>query len=351
IGTEVGTLTAIDEDSDQSFTYAITENDNFEISEDKLVTKTSLDFETPDSYSVEITVTDQGGLTYAESLSITITDANDAPTAIQLSNATIAENSAIGTEVGTLTATDVDADQTFTYTLSENKYFETNGDQIVSKDEFNFEDHISYSVKVIVSDQDGLIYDDMFTLHVTDVNEAPEFLSEPILEATVGEEYIYSIEYTDFDNDVCTVSAIEIPAWITLVDNEDGTASLSGIPGEGGNFSISLEVSDAEYGETQEFEIEVASITGIEDVFTEPEVSIYPNPVANELHVDLSDYNNTDFTISLHSMSGAQLYRQDYESTGGEAQVSFSVQALQSGFYFLLIESDDYRKSYKIVKL
>jgi hypothetical protein len=80
-------------------------------------------------------------------------------------------------------------------------------------------------------------------------------------------------------------------------------------------------------------------------------VSIYPNPVANELHVDLSDFYNADFVISLHSMSGAKLYSESYETTGGEAQVSFSLQALSSGFYFLLIESDDYQKSYKIVKL
>ena len=44
-------------------------------------------------------------------------DVNEAPTDITLSNGTIAENSAVDTEVGTLTSTDPDAGDSFSYAL------------------------------------------------------------------------------------------------------------------------------------------------------------------------------------------------------------------------------------------
>ena len=44
------------------------------------------------------------------------------------------------------------------------------------------------------------------------------------------------------------------------------------------------------------------------------------------------------------------MLREMDEGTGGEARISNSVQQLKSGVYVLLIESEGYRKSYKIVK-
>ena len=350
IGKEVGELTATDVDADQTFTYSLADNTNFAIVGDKLVSISELDFEVQNSYSVEITGSDQGGLTHKQNFIIEITDENEAPTAIALSNATITENATIETEVGELSATDVDADQTFTYSISENKYFEIEGDKIVSKEVFNFEDHISYSVKVIVTDQSGLSYDDRFTLQVVDVNEAPEFLSDPLLEAQSGENYTYMIEYHDDDESGCNLTAIEIPSWLKLENNEDGTAILSGIPTEAGTFNVILEASDNEYTTEQEFTIIVETVTGIEDVIIVPTVRIYPNPVVRELHIDLSDFRNDEITISLHSMTGSLVFKEEHQSVGRKVKLIKSVQQLQSGVYLLLIESEGYRKSYKIVK-
>ena len=350
VGTEVGTLTASDVDANQTFTYTIADNENFEIVGDKLLSKAVFNFVNQNSYSVEITVRDQGGLNHKQSISIQISNVNKSPTAIQLSNTSIAENSEIGTEVGILTATDPDINQTFTFSLSENKYFEVDGDRIVSKEIFDFEDHISYSVKVIVTDQGGLSYDDRFTLHTEDVNEAPEFTSEPVLEARVGERFAYILEYHDVDANGCTVAAFEIPSWLILEDNEDEVATLSGIPTEAGTFNVILEVSDNEYTARQEFEIIVEIVTGIEDIVRVPIVSIYPNPVVRELHIDLTDFRNDEITISLFSMTGSLIFKEEHKNVGGEVRIIKSVQQLRSGVYLLVIESEEYRKSYKIVK-
>ncbi|WP_461641211.1 cadherin repeat domain-containing protein [Labilibaculum euxinus] len=171
--TSVGTVLATDGDATattfSSWTITAGNTDgifavNSTTGEITVTDNTNLDYETTTSYSLTVTVSDGTHTSSAEIVIININDSNEnAPTAIQLSNTTIAENSAIGTEVGILTASDADIDETFTFNLAENEYFELDGDRIVSKEIFNYEDYISYSLKVTVTDQGGLSYNDRFT--------------------------------------------------------------------------------------------------------------------------------------------------------------------------------------------
>ncbi|WP_321319698.1 cadherin domain-containing protein [Labilibaculum sp.] len=358
--TSVGTVLATDSDATattfSSWTITAGNTDgifavNSTTGEITVTDNTNLDYETTTSYSLTVTVSDGTHTSSEEIVIININDSNEnAPTAIQLSNTTIAENSAIGTEVGILTASDADIDETFTFNLAENEYFELDGDRIVSKEIFNYEDYISYSLKVTVTDQGGLSYNDRFTINIENKNEAPRFISEPFVDAVLNESYVYMIEYQDVDAEGCVVTAFEKPSWLNLDDNGDGTATLYGLPTEAGTFNVILEAWDNEYLARQEFKIIVETVTGIEDVLTAPIVHIYPNPVVHELHIDLSDFRNDETTISLFSMTGSLIFKEEHKNIGGEVRIIKSVEQLRSGAYFLLIESEGYRKSYKIVK-
>jgi hypothetical protein len=77
------------------------------------------DFEGVDSYAICVQVTDGQGGAYVETLTLGVEDANDAPVDIALSANTIAQGATAGTTVGTLTTTDEDDDQDFTYALVE----------------------------------------------------------------------------------------------------------------------------------------------------------------------------------------------------------------------------------------
>jgi len=276
----------------------------------------------------------------------TIYEVNKAPTAIQLSNTTIAENSSVGSEIGILSVTDEDASQIFTYTIAENGNFEIVGDKLV----FDYKSRDRYSIEFTVTDQDGLSFEELLTIQIENVNEVPEFISEPVLEARVGERFTYTLEYYDVDASGCTVTHFEMPSWLSFTDNEDGTAALNGIPTEAGTFNVILEALDNEYTAQQEFEIEVQTVTGIEDIFSETTVQIYPNPVVRELHLDLSFFRNDETTISMFSMTGSLIFKEEHKNVGGEVRIVKSVQQLRSGVYLLVIESEGYRKSYKIVK-
>ncbi|MEX2494796.1 MAG: putative Ig domain-containing protein, partial [Woeseia sp.] len=90
-------------------------------------------------------------------------------------------------------------------------------------------------------------------------NTAPEFTSTAVLDATEDEEYSYEITATDDDGDALEMTAPTLPGWLTLTDNGDGTATLSGTPGNAdvGEHSVALEVSDGSDTGAQEFTITV----------------------------------------------------------------------------------------------
>ncbi len=98
-GASLGVLAATDEDSGESFTYTIVGGADagvFSIggagSDELILTDGVLDFESQGSYSVIVRVTDSGGLTYDETLTVAVTNSNEAPTAITPTSFNLNEN-------------------------------------------------------------------------------------------------------------------------------------------------------------------------------------------------------------------------------------------------------------------
>jgi serralysin len=107
-GTQVGQLTTTDADSGQSYSYALVDSagGKFAINGDKLVVAGALDYETQNSYSVTVRVTDSGNQTYDKTFTVNVT--NVSPGAVTDSNGaanSVPENSANGTVVGITAAT------------------------------------------------------------------------------------------------------------------------------------------------------------------------------------------------------------------------------------------------------
>jgi ELWxxDGT repeat protein len=184
-GAVVGTLSAADPDAGDSFQYTIVADASldgselFEVVGSELRTKSPLDFEKSRSHAVRVRIVDSGGMFLEEVVTVEVTNVNEAPTALTISAATIAENLPAGTVVGTLAAMDPDAGDTFRYTivpdgtLDGTSLFEVVGRQLRTKAAFDFEAKKSYSVRVRGTDAGGLFLGRKFTITVTNVNEAP----------------------------------------------------------------------------------------------------------------------------------------------------------------------------------
>lgn len=189
VGSVVGTFNSNDPDSGNSFTYALvegtgsTDNSHFTISNGQLLTATVFDVNVKNQYSIRVATIDQGGLAFEKQFTITVVNANEAPTNLTLSSSSIAENLPGGSIVGLFSTTDPDAGGSFVYTLvtgdgsTDNSSFSIANGQLKTVSSLNYEVRNSYSIRVRTTDQGGLSFEKSFVITVNDVNEAPTNLA------------------------------------------------------------------------------------------------------------------------------------------------------------------------------
>lgn len=195
-GTTIGTLTTTDPDAGDSHTYMIVtggDGASFQIAGATLQTNAVLDFENDSSLQVTIR-TDDGHLgTYDETFTVTVTDGNDPPTSVALSNDSVAENQPTGTSVGILTATDQDPGDSFSFSLvtgsgdDDNASFQIVGQSLRTNASFDFETDSVLSVRVRADDGAGGTFEQAIGVTVTDANDAPTDISLDPSSVTEGQ--------------------------------------------------------------------------------------------------------------------------------------------------------------------
>ena len=215
-GTTVGSLTSSDPDAGAAQTYSLAsgigdgDNAQFDVAGALLKTKASFDFETKASLSVRIRVDDGKGGSAEKQVTITVSNVNEAPTGLALSNATVAESRPSGTTVGTLSAADVDTADTLTFSLvagtgdDDNALFEVSGSTLRTAAVLDFEQQATRSVRVRVSDGNGGTLELAFSITITDG-------LDPTFVTTSGG----SLAYTEGD------PATAVDSGLTLSDQDD----------------------------------------------------------------------------------------------------------------------------------
>ncbi len=188
----LGSLSTIDPDSPltaQNFTYSLvsgtgdTDNLAFAVIGDQLVLISPADFETKSSYSLRLRSTDQGGQYTEKVLTIAVNNLNDAPTDLTLSASSVNERVAANTVIGSLSSTDQDAGNTFTYSLvsgmgaTDNSSFNILGNQLRINASPNFEVKNSFSIRVRSTDQSGAFVEKVLPITINNVNETPTNIS------------------------------------------------------------------------------------------------------------------------------------------------------------------------------
>ena len=191
-GTSVGTLTSVDTSSStqgESWTYSLVtdtvtpansaDNNLFQISGNQLQRSVqAMNFEAKSVYKIQLRTVDSAGGTFTGNYTINGINVNEAPTAVSLDNASVNENLAAPTVVGTITGTDPDAGTTLTFSVlgTDAPHFEvvdTAGVwQLRTKSAFNFETQGPFSILLRASDG-TLTSDHPFQITVNNANEAP----------------------------------------------------------------------------------------------------------------------------------------------------------------------------------
>ena len=182
IGTTAGTLSTLDVDAGDTFTYSLIntgsypDNNSFNLSSGGVLTsKEVFDLETKSTYQLNVRTTDSGGLTYDGVVMVQVTNANEAPTGIDLAASSISENVATGTTIGTFSTYDYDAGDTFTYSFTDNGTYPDNGSFIIvgnvlkSKVVFDYETKSVYLIRVRSTDASGQYVDGSMYIYISDV--------------------------------------------------------------------------------------------------------------------------------------------------------------------------------------
>jgi len=215
--------------------------------------------------TVTLRVTDSALEAGTQTFTLTVTNVNDAPTFVSTPSTPATEDVGWTYDV---TAFDADAGDTLTLTaptLPAWLTFTDNGDGTATLTGTPTNDEVGdHAVELVVTDADGAFATQAFTLTVGNVNDAPSFTSTAPASATEGVAFTWDVATDDVDAaDVLTITAPTLPAWLTLTDNGDGTATLTGTPtnDEVGDHAVELVVTDAAgaFG-TQAFTLTVGNV-------------------------------------------------------------------------------------------
>ncbi|MDA9142844.1 hypothetical protein N9O31_06410, partial [Gammaproteobacteria bacterium] len=207
--TAIGSVTATDADGD-SLTYSISGSEINISSSGVLIFVSAPDYETKNSYSATVTVSD-GTNSASQSITVTITDVdetvpNAAPTISSSATFSAAENQ---TAIGSVSASDADGD-TLTYSISGSEINISSSGVLTFASAPDYEVKNSYSATVTVSDGTDSASQSI-TVTVTDEgeaipNQAPSISSSASFSAAENQTAIGSVTATDADGDSLTYS-------------------------------------------------------------------------------------------------------------------------------------------------
>jgi hypothetical protein len=246
----VATLAAVDPNAGDIFSFAIVggASDVFAIAGNQIVVKpgATLDFETTSSYGLTVRVTDYAGLTFDKAFTIGVTDVNEAPTNATLSGGSVAEKSADGTVVGTVTGLDPDAGSVLTYSLTNDAggrfaIDATTGVITVAAGALlDYESATSHGIVVRVTDQGGLTFDKAFTIGVTDVPETPP---APVItsEVLANDTGASSSDGVTSDGHVAVAGTVEAGATVAIFD---GGVNIGSAVVDGTNWSFAANLAE-----------------------------------------------------------------------------------------------------------
>ncbi|MBP5786718.1 MAG: cadherin domain-containing protein, partial [Kiritimatiellae bacterium] len=113
----------------------------------------------------------------------TAQETNHAPTGLALSNASVVDGAPAGTLVGALSATDPDANETFTYSLvsgegdTGNAWFTISGNRLLTARVFDYEEYPAHYCRIQVADHAGATHEEAFTIQIENLPDTPGELS------------------------------------------------------------------------------------------------------------------------------------------------------------------------------
>ncbi|MGI9420425.1 MAG: cadherin domain-containing protein, partial [Geminicoccaceae bacterium] len=339
-GTVVARFSGIDANAGETLTYSLINDAGglFAIDpasgEVTVADGAVLDLEAAASHDIVVEVTDAGGLSHSESFTIDLENVNEGPVDLALSSGgAVLENAAAGTVVAQITGTDPDAGDVLSYSLADDAgglfaIDPASGEVTVA--EGAVLDHqvaASHDVTVRVTDAAGESYDEVFTIAVTDVNEAPtdldvsgiadNLVANGSFESATSNGRTTSIDDWSFvsGNSVDTWHESSAQRWLGGADNVDGNYHLD-LDAGGANARIAQVIDGLTDGETYQLDFSFADYTTTYRGASSGGMNVYWNGELVETVGGEGGRDLVDYSLELVAGSGDGSGRLEFEGTG-----------------------------------
>ena len=230
----IASLTAVDQDDSDVHSFQLVngegddDNDSFELVANQLSLISAADHETQDSYSIRLSVTDRDGLSSEHVITLSVTDVNESPTDIQISQTIFPDTAPLSSVIAELSTTDPDSDDRFRYVLvsgpgsDDNSVFRVAGNKLKLKQSLR-DKQDTYKIRLRTVDKYSKSFEKTFELALSyspeqiilsslsfdeNLAENSEIAMLSSIDGNIDDEHTYELiaGKGDTDNSAFTVS-------------------------------------------------------------------------------------------------------------------------------------------------
>ncbi len=260
--TLISSMSVKDLDVGDTHTFALvsglgsTDNAKFSISGNMLFSKGAVNYDIQNKYNIRVQATDNRGCFVSDTFTILLIDRNFPPTDITISNLSVNENVPVGSIIGSITSTDIDKSEVFTYALisgvgsDDNNMFKIDGNFFITNALFDYETKTTYTIRIQTKDSGNNTFEKVVLLNVKNVNDNPVINNKTL---SVDEKAFYGTvlgKITASDEDVSQTLTYSF-------DTSTPSQSIFGINTTSGE--ITLLSNTLNYRTTQSYSLKVVA--------------------------------------------------------------------------------------------
>jgi len=333
----IGALSSTDPDAGNTFSYSIVggaDQASFQINGANLQFQAgaTLNYETQSSYAVTVRSTDQGGLSYDKTLTVSLGNVNEAPTAANFTSAGLDSATAItGATVGTLAAVDPDASDTHTFTLVAG-----NGSNDADNGKFTLIGNTlkvgtsaltagTYHVLTRATDAGGYYINQAQTLTIGAANTAPAIssgTSASVAENAATSTVVYTAAATDAESDTLTYALTGTDAASFSIDASTGQVKLL-TPADfevKSSYSITVNAKDATHTTTKAVTISVTDVNEAPSITSGTTGSVAENAATSTVVYTAASTDPESDTLT-YALTGTDAAAFSIDATTGQVKL------------------------------
>ncbi len=186
-----------------------------------------------------------------------------------------------------------------------------------------------------VSDGQDCAWVDFIEFPALDINYAPVFLTTvDTFEFAHTDAVDILIETYDANSDALVLSSSNLPAFLSITDNGNETASISGSPSlsDAGSYTITVSVDDGNAAAVlKDYVVRIYDAVSVEHTNLLEQVRLYPNPANNMAYLEMEKADNSQ--VAIIDMQGRTLAK----LTNNGNRFAINTSSYPAGVYYIRI--------------